>query len=50
MSKRLDPYLFEGWKISHYVISPEEFRASKGARVLRDTTKEGIENQIRNLK
>jgi len=43
---RLADYFYNGWKISHYTLPPEQFMASKGAKVPRDDTKEGIEKQI----
>lgn len=46
VAERMKPYSYKGFMVHHYVINTEQFIACKGARVLRDTTKVGIEQKI----
>ncbi len=43
---RLKPYTYQGWMVHHY-LEPEQFMASKEARVLRAKSKEGVEQLVR---
>jgi hypothetical protein len=44
--ERMKPYTYNGFTITHYNLGKEQFIACQEANVLRDVTKEGIEQQI----